>query len=99
AGDAQARAENVVQVLLLGSEVLALSSDPQAERVTVEVDAPLGVRHYDRRVVDAEEKSIGVYRPLGGALVGWKLKYLERLAVRGLEVERGDPRRARDGFG
>ena len=44
-GDTQVGAEDVVEVLLLGAEVLALSSDVESEQVTIEMQCLLHIAH------------------------------------------------------
>ena len=55
--DAQMSAENVVEVLLLGSVVLADTADSHAEQIAIEMQARLGVGDDYCRVVDSQEES------------------------------------------
>ena len=58
--DAQARAEDVVQVLLLGAVVLALAGDAQAERVAVEARGSRSVSPTTMAVWSMPRKSSSV---------------------------------------
>ena len=66
----QARAEHVVQVLLLGVVVLAFAGNGHAERVAVERQRRVRVVDDDRRVVDAEKQrdpsSLPLLQPFPG---------------------------------
>src|SRR6516225_1814887 len=55
-GDAQVRAEDVVQVLLFLSVVFACAGDVDAELVAIEGEARVSVADCDRSMVDAEEQ-------------------------------------------
>ena len=55
ATDAQARAGDVVQMLLLGAAIHAFTGEPHAEYVAIKLETVLRVRYHERGVVDAEE--------------------------------------------
>ena len=75
--DPEPSPEDVVQVLLLGSVVLALADDAHAERVAIEPQARFRVGHHDRRVVDAEEEPFGRRRQRASPLPARELQDLE----------------------
>src|SRR5215470_12517902 len=83
-------AEDVVQVLLLSSEVLALTGHLESERVAVEPQALLGVAYDYGGVIYAQEQFVRWLAPLCCSFVGRKLQNLERVTVRVFEVERFD---------
>ena len=58
AGDPQVCTKHVVQVFLLGTVVLALADDLEAEQVTVEAQAGVRVADDDRRVIDSQEELV-----------------------------------------
>src|ERR1700747_1321216 len=57
--DAQSGSKHIVQMLLLGSIVLALSGHMHSEQVAVELDTGVAVPHYDCCMVDTEKQLIG----------------------------------------
>ncbi len=91
--NAQVSAKHVVQVLLLGSVVLALSGHMQAEQVAVELNAGFGIPHHNCGMVDAEKELVASAVPLLRPLIGRKLQHLNRMPIWILEVERRDARR------
>src|SRR5438128_10986308 len=54
--DAQMGAKYVVQMLLLCSIIIALAGHAHSEQVAVELEAGLGVPHYDGRMIDVWER-------------------------------------------
>src|SRR5580765_41021 len=86
-------AKHVVQVLLLGAIVLALSSHMHAKQVAVKLDAGVRIPHNDGGMVDTQKKLIRGTVPLLQALIRRELQHLNRMAIRILEVERRDARR------
>src|SRR5206468_211628 len=91
--DAQVGAKHIVQMLLLGSIVLALSGHMHAEQVAVELNAGVGVRHHYCCMVDTEEQLFRWTVPLLQAFVRRELQHLNRMPIWILEVERRDTRR------
>src|SRR6266536_3774474 len=85
--------KHIVQMLLLGSVVLALSGHMHSEQVAIELDASVGVPHHDCRMVNAEKQPVCRAVPLLQALVRRKLQHLHRVPIWILEVERRDARR------
>src|SRR2546427_5369308 len=85
-------AKHVVQVLLFGPIVLALSGDVHSEEVAVELDASVGVPHHDGGMVDAEKQLVAGMGavPLLQTLVRRELQHLYRMPIGILEVERRD---------
>ena len=63
-----------------------------SEQISVELDASVGVPHYDCGVVDAEKQLVRGAVPLLQALVRRKLQHLYRMPIWILEVERRDAR-------
>jgi hypothetical protein len=89
-GDAQVRTEHIVEMLLLGAEILAGAGDAQSEQIVVEALAGVGVRHDDGGVVDAEEQTSVVCMPSGSAFARRKGEQLQIVAVRVAEIESFD---------
>jgi len=95
--DPETRALDVVEPFLLEAEVPALSGHGKPQEIAVEAEAPLGVRHDDGRVVDAEKEAGRRRLPARIALAGWEPDQLEVMAIGVLEVERPNPARRRVG--
>src|SRR5262249_11498465 len=57
-GDPQVGTGHVVQVLLLGAVVLATASHLEAQQVTIELEARLGIADDDGGVVNAQEEPV-----------------------------------------
>src|SRR6266567_9574778 len=74
--DTQMGTKHIVQMLLLGSVVLALSGHMHSEQVAVEPDAGVGIPHHDCRMVNAEKQPVCGAVPLLQTLVWRKLQYL-----------------------
>ena len=55
-GDAQASAEDLVQMLLFDAVVLAFAGNAQTEEVAIEREALFSVGNHDGRVINAEEE-------------------------------------------
>jgi len=89
--DAQPCAEHIVQPFLLWPIVLAATHHSKAERVSIARQAPLGVRHHDRGVINAEKQPVGRPVPTRIALVRGEPEDLEEVAIGISEVERADP--------
>src|SRR6516165_3692867 len=90
--DSQMRSEDVIQMLLLRTPVLAFSSNREAEDVAPEVQTCVGVGDHDGRVVDAEKESaLGL--PPWLPLARRKLEDFQGVAIRVLEVEGTNPAR------
>jgi hypothetical protein len=90
-GDAQVRAEDIVQPLLLWAPVLARPGHTKSKSVAIEGEARFGMVDYDRGVINAEEQLVGSPVPLRVAFSFRELENLEVVAVRILEVEGLDP--------
>ena len=54
-GDAQMRAENLVQMFLLGPEIFALARFAQSEQVAIKLQTRVRVRNPNRSVIDSEK--------------------------------------------
>src|SRR4051812_13917550 len=54
-GNAQSRAEDLVQMLLFDAVILALARDAQTEQFAIERETFLRVRNDNRRVINAEK--------------------------------------------
>ena len=84
------RAEYAVQVLLLGTVVVARASDAHSQQPAVETQARIRVADDDRRVVDTEKERV-LALPAGIALTSGKLQDFEDVSIGILEVEGSDP--------
>src|SRR5436309_3461438 len=73
--------------------LLALTRHAHSQQVEIEIDAGIGVPHYDCGMVDTEKQLIRWTVPLLQALVGWKLQHLNRVRIWILKVEGRDARR------
>src|SRR5215467_9739825 len=87
--DAQSRTEHVVQVLLLGVEVLAFAGDDQLQGVAIKRQRAIRVGYDDGGVVDSEKQPIGAM-PLLQPLVGRKVEDFEEVTIRIAKVECAD---------
>src|SRR6266481_495906 len=81
ARDPQASAKYIVQMLLLGTVVLAFSCDAHAQRIAIELQAHVCVGNNDRGVIDAEKQFIVSLVPPRIALVQGKLENFEKVTV------------------
>src|SRR5262245_21077552 len=85
----QARAEHVVQVLLLGTVVLALPCRLHAQDVAIKLETLLRARNHDRGMVDAEKSSI-LALPSGISLSWREINDFQIVPVRITEIKRAD---------
>lgn len=88
--DTQPRAENVVQMLLFGAVVFALSRNTHPQGVSIEREACIRIADDDGCVVDAEKKPVPGTMPSGVSLVRRKLQDFEEVAIGIAEIERPD---------
>jgi len=86
---AQPSPEDVVQVLLFGTVVLALADNLHPQQVAIEMKARIGVGHGNSRMVDSEEQPIAPV-PLRQSLICGELQDFQGVAVRILEIKRLD---------
>jgi hypothetical protein len=84
--DAEMRAEHVVEMLLLGAKVLALSGNAEPEKIAVETQARLRVTDDDGRMIDSTHGGV----PFRRALAWRELQDLEIVSIRVAEIERPD---------
>ena len=80
-------------MFLFDPVVLALTRHAHSHQVAIELDAGIGVPHYDCGMVDTEKQLFCWTVPLLQALVGWKLQHLNRVLIWILKVEGRDARR------
>src|SRR5271157_337811 len=85
------RSEDIIEMLLLYSPVLAFSCDGETEDVPPEAQAHVRVGDHDRGVVDAKEKAAVFRMPPWVPLARRKLEDLQRVTVRVLEVKGANP--------
>src|SRR5215467_1664603 len=88
--DAKVRTEHIVQVLLLCAVILALTGNPQTEKISIELEACVGVGNGDRGMVNPQEDAVTRAMPLGIALPLRKPKDFNGMLVRVLEIESPD---------
>src|SRR5436309_6830843 len=86
----QPGSEDIVQMFLLRTVVLALSGHSHSEYVTVELQTAVGIPYDDRRVINAKEHFVAWTMPFVQALVRRKLENFHRVTVRILEIESPD---------
>src|ERR1700690_215041 len=73
--DAQAGAEYIVQVLLLGPVVLTLPGYMHAQKITVKLHAGLCIGDHDGSVINAQEQLVRWTMPLLRPFVRRKLEH------------------------
>src|SRR6266513_417786 len=61
--DLQVRAEDLVQVFLLGPEILALARFAKPEQVAIKMQSDFRIRNSNRSMIDTEEEVIGLFLP------------------------------------
>src|SRR5262245_43799878 len=77
-------------MLLLDVVVLAFTSHPHAERISIEAQRRFAVVHDDRRVINAEKDLRRWLVPLRAAFPWRKENDLQKMTVRIAKVERAD---------
>jgi len=80
-GDAETRAEDVIEVLLLRAEVFAVPDFFQAELVAIKREAAIGIVDHNRGVIDACKK-FRVLLPTGIAFALGELNDLQDVIIR-----------------
>src|SRR5215469_18976517 len=84
--------EDVVQMLLLGAIVFALTGDPHAQQIAIKTQACFCVTHHNGGVIDTEEKLVRRPVPFFSSLIRRELQNLERMTIRVFEIESLDSR-------
>src|SRR6266849_6134763 len=91
--DPQPRAENIVEMLLLGSIVFARSRDSQAEQIVIEPKTGVGVGDHDGGVVDSQKQPVACVLPPGITFTLGELQNLHGMFIGVFEVESLDAAR------
>jgi len=86
-GDAEMSSEDVIEVFLFRSKILAFPRHPQAQQSTIKLQATVGVGNGDGRVIDTEKKSIIRTMPFGIAFSFGKPQDFQGVFVGVFEVE------------
>src|SRR5207244_7951478 len=69
--DLQVRAEDLVQVFLLGPEILALARFAKPEQVAIKMQTDFRIHDSNRSMIDTEEEVIGLFLPTRLAYARW----------------------------
>src|SRR5204863_3887325 len=85
--DLQVRAENLVQVFLLGPEILALARSAKPEQVAIKMQTDFRIRDSNRSMMDTEEEVIGLFLPTRIAFARRKINYFEVMLIRVAKIE------------
>src|SRR5262245_39462094 len=88
--DAQTRAENLVEMLLFDTVILAFPGNSQAKQVAVEREATVRVRNNNGGMVNSQEKLGSSGLPLRITFPGRKPDDFEHMVFRILEVKSPD---------
>src|SRR5712692_1194920 len=92
-GDAEMRAEHIVQMFLLGAIVFACSRDSQTEQLAIELEAGVGVGDHDGGVVDPQKEPVVGALPLRSTFTIGELQNLHGMFVGVFEIESLDSAR------
>src|SRR6266540_597965 len=75
------RAENLIQMFLLGSEIFAFARLAQPKQITIKMQARFRIRDSHRGVIDTEEKFVRLFLPTRIAFARRKIDDLEIVLV------------------
>src|SRR6266498_5104591 len=75
------RAENLIQMFLLGSEIFAFARLAQPKQITIKMQARFRIRDSNRGVIDTEEKLVRLFLPTRIAFARRKIDDLEIVLV------------------
>src|SRR6266545_67226 len=84
------RSEHLIQMFLLGTEILAFACFAKSEQIAIKLQAGVCVGNPDRGVINAEKKLVGLLLPARVALAWRKINDLKIVLIGITKVERFD---------